>query len=166
MFEEDQIKQILETLDSLNSRTRIYFGCDSIRKWKGKNWQATYATIVAIHKNANSGCALFYYTSSEIDYDNNASKPRMRLMNEAYKVCEAYLQLQPFISKYKSEIHLDINTEPKFGSSCVAKEASGYVYGLTGQKPKLKPDSFAASCGAHGIAHGRCDNIFGKISQN
>ena len=58
-------------------------------------------------------------------------------MNEAYKVCEAYLQLQPFISKYKSEIHLDINTEPKFGSSCVAKEASGYVYGLTGQKPKL-----------------------------
>ena len=36
MFEEDQIKQILDTLDSLNSRTRIYFGCDSIRKWKGK----------------------------------------------------------------------------------------------------------------------------------
>ena len=102
MFEEDQIKQILDTLDSLNSRTRIYFGCDSIRKWKGKNWHATYATIVAIHKNANSGCALFYYTSNEIDYDNNASKPRMRLMNEAYKVCEAYLQLQPFISKYKS----------------------------------------------------------------
>ena len=120
MFEEDQIKQILDTLGSLNSRTRIYFGCDSIRKWKGKNWHATYATIVAIHKNANSGCALFYYTSSEIDYDNNASKPRMRLMNEAYKVCEAYLQLQPFISKYKSEIHLDINTEPKFGSSCVS----------------------------------------------
>ena len=50
MFEEDQIKQILDTLDSLNSRTRIYFGCDSIRKWKGKNWHATYATIVAIHK--------------------------------------------------------------------------------------------------------------------
>ena len=57
-------------------------------------------------------------------------------MNEAYKVCVpfqeksfvstspfAYLQLQPFISKYKSEIHLDINTAPKFGSSCVAKEA-------------------------------------------
>ena len=157
MFAEDQISEILYTLGGLNRRTRIYFGCDSVRKWKDKHWHATYATIVAIHKNSNNGCALFYNISSEIDYDNNASKPRMRLMNETYKVCEAYLQLQPYISEYKTEIHLDINTELKHGSSCVAKEASGYVYGLTGQKPKLKPDSFAASCGAHGIAHGRCE---------
>ncbi len=164
MFSEDQIRKIQNTLDSVNNRTRIYFGCDSVRKWRGAYWDATYATIVVIHKNSNSGCRLFYNVSSERDYDRNASRPRMRLMNETYKVCEAYLQLEPYITDYKTEIHLDINTEPKHGSSCVAKEASGYVYGLTGQKPKLKPDSFAASCGAHGIAHGKCENIFSNNS--
>lgn len=160
MFEQRQINKILDLLNSLNNRTKIYFGCDSVRKWNNGHWIATYATILIIHKNSKNGCSVFYTKTHEIDYDNNASKPRMRLMNETYKVCEVYLQLYPYISQYDIEIHLDINTQPKYGSSCVSKEAAGYVYGLTGRKPKLKPNSFAASRGAHGIVHGKCEPYF------
>ncbi len=56
---------------------------------------------------------------------------------------------------YDVEIHLDINTDPMEGSSCVAQQAAGYVLGVTGLEPKLKPEGFAASHGADGIAHGR-----------
>ena len=108
MFEEDQIKQILDTLDSLNSRTRIYFGCDSIRKWKGKNWHATYATIVAIHKNANSGCALFYYTSSEIDYDNSIEDPLIvnRIMDEVGNIDYIYQVIQESVDEVTEEQYM------------------------------------------------------------
>ena len=76
MFAEDQISEILYTLGSLNRRTRIYFGCDSVRKWKDKHWHATYATIVAIHKNSNNGCALFYNISSCLLYTSPSPRDR------------------------------------------------------------------------------------------
>ena len=50
---------------------------------------------------------------------------------------------------------MDINTDPMEGSSCVAQQAAGYVLGVTGIEPKLKPEGFAASHGADGVAHGR-----------
>jgi predicted RNase H-related nuclease YkuK (DUF458 family) len=77
------------------------------------------------------------------------------MMNEVSKVCQLYTQLAPFIDEYDIEIHLDINTDPKHGSNCAANEAAGFVLGMTGIEPKLKPESWAASFGADGIAHGR-----------
>jgi len=50
---------------------------------------------------------------------------------------------------------LDISTNPKYGSNCAAAEAAGYVLGVTGIEPKLKPESWAASFGADGIVHGK-----------
>ena len=41
------------------------------------------------------------------------------------------------------------------GSHFIAQQAAGYVLGVTGIEPKLKPEGFAASYGADGIAHGR-----------
>jgi predicted RNase H-related nuclease YkuK (DUF458 family) len=79
----------------------------------------------------------------------------MRMMNEVQKVCALYNQLAPFIDEFDVEIHLDINTDPMHGSNCAANEAAGYVLGMTGIEPKLKPDSWAASFGADGVAHGR-----------
>jgi predicted RNase H-related nuclease YkuK (DUF458 family) len=155
MFDENQIEELVELLTTLNSNTKIYFGCDSVRIVKNDIWYARFATVVIVHKNGNNGCRLFSSESREIDYDTKQDKPRMRLMHEAMKVCEAYLQLIPFISEFDCEIHLDINTDPQHGSSCVAKEAAGYVLGMTGLEPKLKPDGFAASYGADGVAHGR-----------
>ena len=77
----------------------------------------------------------------------------MRMMNEVIKVCELYNQLIPFIDEFNVEIHLDISTDPKNGSNCAASEAAGYVLGMTGIEPKLKPDSFASSFGADHVAN-------------
>jgi predicted RNase H-related nuclease YkuK (DUF458 family) len=155
MFSNNQIEQLVNLLTTLNSNTKIYFGCDSVRVIKKNVWYARYATVVIVHKNGNNGCRLFSAESTEVDYDVRENRPKMRLMHEAMKVCDAYLQLIPFIDEFDCEIHLDINTDPQHGSSCVAKEAAGYVLGMTGVEPKLKPQGFAASYGADGVAHGR-----------
>jgi predicted RNase H-related nuclease YkuK (DUF458 family) len=80
-------------------------------------------------------------------------------MNEVRKVCELWNQIGPFIDEFNVEIHLDINTNPKHGSNCAATEAAGYVLGMTGIEPKLKPESWAASFGADGVAHGKTDEV-------
>lgn len=159
MFSENQVKELVHLLTTLNSDTKIYFGCDSVRVIKNDVWYARYATVVIVHKNGNNGCRLFSTEDTLIDYDSKQHRPRMRLMNEAFKVCDAYLQLIPFIDEFESEIHLDINTDPQHGSYCAAKEAAGYVLGMTGVEPKLKPDGFAASYGADGVAHGRSQRV-------
>jgi len=118
-------------------------------------WHARYATVAIIHKNGKNGCRIFSNVSIEADYDLKKNRPKMRMMNEVSKVCSLYTQLAPFIDEYDIEIHLDINTDPKHGSNCAANEAAGFVLGMTGIEPKLKPDSWAASFGADGVAHGR-----------
>jgi predicted RNase H-related nuclease YkuK (DUF458 family) len=122
---------------------------------KEGRWHARYATVAIIHKNGKNGCRIFSNVSIEPDYDLKKNRPKMRMMNEVSKVCSLYTQLAPFIDEYDIEIHLDINTNPKHGSNCAANEAAGFVLGMTGIEPKLKPDSWAASFGADGIAHGR-----------
>lgn len=79
----------------------------------------------------------------------------MRMLNEVRKVCQLYVQVAPLIDEFDVEIHLDINLDEKHGSSCAAKEAGGYVLGMTGQEPKFKPNSLASSFGADAIVHGR-----------
>jgi predicted RNase H-related nuclease YkuK (DUF458 family) len=69
-------------------------------------------------------------------------------MNEVYKSCELYNQLAPFIDEFDVEIHVDVNTDPKHGSNCVATQAAGYVLGVTGVEAKMKPDAWCASFGA------------------
>jgi predicted RNase H-related nuclease YkuK (DUF458 family) len=126
-----------------------------VRFRKDGRWYARYATVAIVHMNGNRGCRLFSTKSVEPDYDLKKNRPSMRLMNEVMKVCELYTQLAPFIDEYDVEIHIDVNTDPKHGSNCVASQAAGYVLGVTGIEPKLKPDGFAASYGADGVAHGR-----------
>ena len=84
----------------------------------------------------------------------------MRLMNEVQKVCELYVQLAPFIDEFDIEIHCDISTDTKNGSNCVATQAAGYVLGVTGITPKLKPDAFAASFGADRFANRSYNEVY------
>jgi len=159
MFNNKQVEELINLLTTLNEKTKIYFGCDSVRVIKNNIWYARFATVVIVHKNGNNGCRLFSHESTEIDYDVRQNRPKMRLMHEAMKVCEAYLQLAPLIDEFDCEIHLDINSDPGAGSYCAAKEAAGYVLGMTGVEPKLKPHGFAASYGADGVAHGRSQRV-------
>lgn len=153
MFTQQQIEDIVELLYTLDSNTKIYLGCDSIRVTKNKRIYGKYATVCIVHINGNKGCKIFSHKSYEPDYDAKASRPRMRMMNEVMKVCELYTQLIPYIDEFEVEVHLDINTDPKHGSNCAATEAAGYVLGVTGVEPKLKPNSWAASFGADYVAN-------------
>ena len=152
---EHEIEEMVELLATLNSDTKIYFGCDSVRFRKRGEWMARYATIMIIHMDGRRGCKLYSHISTERDFDVKKDRPKMRMMNEARKVCELYLQLIPFIDEFDVEIHLDISKDPTQGSSVAAQDAAGYVLGLTGiddEQLKLKPDAFAASGGADWFA--------------
>lgn len=155
MFTQTQIEDMVDLLSTLNSDTKIYLGCDSVRYFRKGRAHARFATVAIVHMNGNKGCRIFSNISFESDYDVRKDRPKMRMLNEVQKVCELYNQLIPFIDEFDVEIHLDINTDPKHGSNCAASEAAGYVLGMTGIQPKLKPESWAASFGADGVAHGR-----------
>lgn len=155
MFTEQQIEEIVNLLLTLDDNTRVYLGCDSVRFNRNNRWYARYATVAIIHMNGKHGCRIFNNISVEPDYDLKKNRPKVRMMNEVIKVCQLYSQLAPFIDEFDIEIHLDINTDPKHGSNCAASEAAGYVLGMTGIEPKLKPDSWAASFGADAVVHGR-----------
>lgn len=155
MFTEDQIKDLIDLLLDLDENTKIYLGCDSIRFKSEGRWYAKYATVCIVHKNGNKGCKIFSNKSVEPDFDIKKSRPKMRMLNEARKVCDLYLQIIPFIDEFDVQIHLDINSVATAGSNCAAQEAAGYVLGMTGLTPKLKPESFMASIGADGAVRGK-----------
>jgi predicted RNase H-related nuclease YkuK (DUF458 family) len=155
MFTQTQIEEMVDLLLKLDSSTKIYLGCDSVRFVKNGKKFARYATVAIVHMNGNKGCKIFSVKSVEPDYDVKKNRPSIRLMNEVMKVCELYNQLVAFIDEFPIEIHLDVNTDPIHGSNCVATQAAGYVLGVTGVEPKLKPDSWAASFGADAVVNGR-----------
>ena len=157
-FSPEQVEEIVDLLSTLDTDTKIYFGCDSVRTRRKGRWYATFAAVFIVHMNGKNGCRLFSHMSTEPDYDVKIDRPKMRMMKEVQKVCELYTQMIPFIDEFDIEVHLDINTDPKHGSNCAATEAAGYVLGVTGlpeEQSKLKPESFAASFGADAAAHGR-----------
>jgi len=69
----------------------------------------------------------------------------MRLMNEVMKIAELYLKLHDVLEHRDVQIHLDINPDERYGSSCVIQEATGYIRGMCNVVPMVKPQAFAAS---------------------
>lgn len=157
MLTESQITEMVDLLIDCDNNTKVYLGCDSVRYVKKDRFWGRFATVAIVHKNGNKGCKIFSNVSHEPDYDLKSNRPKMRMLTEVRKVCDLYTQIAPFIDEFEIEIHLDINTDPMHGSNCAASEAAGYVLGMTGIQPKLKPDSWAASFGADGVAHGRTE---------
>jgi predicted RNase H-related nuclease YkuK (DUF458 family) len=153
MFTQAQIENLVDLLYTLNSETKIYIGTDSVRFKKDGRWFAKYASVVVVHMNGKNGCRVFKHRSVEPDYDVKKNRPSIRLMNEVMKSCELYIELAPFIDEFDVEIHCDINLDEKHGSNCAAKQAAGYILGVTGLEPVFKPNSFAASFGADHFAH-------------
>ena len=145
MFTSSELETIKGFISNTSLDTKIYIGTDST-KLKKKN--VRFATVVVIHQNGSRGCKIFGYTSFEKDIDFKANRPFNRMMNETYKTAEVYLELADTIGERFHEIHLDINTEEKHGSSVALSAAVGYIKGVCGINPITKPSegSFAASC--------------------
>ena len=146
MFKENEVEEIKEFLEA-NAGT-VYLGCDSQKYKKGRTWYARYTTVLVVHIDDSKGCKVFGFTDAERDFDKKSSKPRMRLMNEVYKVAELYLEFAEELENRDIEIHLDINPDMLHNSSIVLKQATGYILGMTGIEPKVKPEAFAASYAA------------------
>ena len=141
-------QEVIDLIAKHNEDTKIYFGCDSTRfKHRGK-WHAEYTTVIVIHKDGCHGCKIFAQVDSEEDFDQKASKPLMRMLNEAYRVADLYIEFADIIGNLHAEVHLDINQDDIHGSQCAVKAASGYVMGMTNVVPILKPCAYAASYAA------------------
>jgi predicted RNase H-related nuclease YkuK (DUF458 family) len=125
--------------------TKIYLGCDSERVLIGKQWYAEFTLAIVIHINARNGCKIFGEVQRERDYDKSRRSPRLRLMTEVYKVADLYLKLADVLENRQVEVHLDINPNQMYGSSCVVDEAIGYIRGTCNVLPMVKPQAFAAT---------------------
>jgi predicted RNase H-related nuclease YkuK (DUF458 family) len=144
---EIDINEVAEFVNALDADTKVYIGCDSERHKVGNQWYADYILAVVVHINGNNGCKIFGAVQKEMDFDSKYNRPRMRLMNEVYKVSQLYLDLSKVIA-HDIEVHLDINPSEMHGSSCVVNEAIGYVRGMCNVVPLVKPRAFAASYAA------------------
>lgn len=142
------IEQVKEFILSQSKETKIYLGCDSERLRVGGVWYADYVLAVVVHIDGKHGCKLFGKVVRERDYEQKLNRPRMRMMNEAYKLSELYMELAEVLSGRPVELHLDINPDEMYGSSCAVNEAIGYIRGTCNVIPMVKPRAFAASYAA------------------
>ena len=146
----DEVKTFIE---AQSPETKIYIGGDSERFLIGNDWYADYTLAIVVHINGNNGCKIFGEVHRERDYDQRRDRPRMRLMNEVYKIADMYLKLQDVLEDRLVEVHLDINPNEMYGSSCVINEAVGYIRGMCNVIPMVKPQAFAASYCADRLKH-------------
>lgn len=142
------IDEVRDFIMAQTPETKIYIGGDSERFLLGKDWYADYIMVVVVHINGNNGCKIFGEVVRERDWDQKRDKPRMRLMNEVYKIAELYLKLHDVLEDREVQVHLDINPNEMHGSSCVINEAVGYIKGMCNVVPMVKPKAFAASYAA------------------
>ena len=141
------INEVAEFINGCDADTKIYIGCDSERVRAHGVWYADYILAVVVHINGKNGCKIFGAVDRERDYEQKANKPKMRLMNEVYRVADTYLQLSELIA-HDIEVHLDINPNEMYGSSVAVNEAVGYIKGMCNVVPMVKPRAFAASYAA------------------
>ena len=142
------LQKIQEFISTQTPETRIYLGCDSERIKIDGVWYADYVLAIVVHINGNNGCKLFGEVHRERVWDQKPGKPAMRLMTEVYKVSELYLKLADVLEGRHVEVHLDINPDEQYGSSCVISQAVGYIKGTCNVIPFVKPEAFAASYAA------------------
>jgi hypothetical protein len=138
----DEVKQFIL---SQSPETKIYLGADSERINLDDVWYADYTLAVVIHIDGRHGCKIFGEVQRERDYDQRKDKPAMRLMNEVYKVSQLFQDLAEVLEHRHVEVHLDINPNLRYGSSCVVQQAIGYIKGTCNVTPMVKPKAFAAS---------------------
>jgi len=139
------INEVKEFIDSQGPNTKIYIGGDSERFKIKEQWFADYMLVIVVHIDGKHGCKVFGEVQRERDFEQKKNKPRLRLMTEVYKISALYLKLADVLEDRDVEVHLDLNPNEKYGSNVVINEAIGYVKGMCGVTPLVKPNSWCAS---------------------
>lgn len=149
MRHEFNLEEVKDFIRNTSDATAVYIGADSERyRNRDDVWVADYTVAVVIHMDSSRGCKVFGRVDTERDYDNRHDRPATRLMNEVYRAAQMYLDLIDAIGDRHCEVHLDINPDEMYGSSCVIQQATGYIRGMCGFPPKVKPEAFSASYAA------------------
>lgn len=137
---EFDVEAIREAIRNSSKETAIYIGCDSkVYSDKGIKYIA-FATVVIIHKDGRHGAEIFKSIST-----GHKMEMRQRLMKEVELAIDIGYKLIDDIGDRPFQVHLDVNPNPRYASNAVVKEATGYVLGVFGIKPVLKPDAWASS---------------------
>jgi predicted RNase H-related nuclease YkuK (DUF458 family) len=149
MVKEFNLEEVKNFIRDSSESSSIYIGADSER-YRGRNgeWYADYTVAIVVHRDSSRGCKVFGKVDTERDYDKRHDRPSYRLMNEVYRASQMYMDLFDTIGNRHVEVHLDINPDEMHGSSCVIQQATGYIRGMCGFAPKVKPEAFAASYAA------------------
>lgn len=139
--------EVKDFITGCSPQTKIYIGGDSERIKLKDQWVIDYTLAIVVHIDGCHGAKVFGEVQREVDYgfDKKKDRPKMRLMNEVYKIAELYLALADVLEDRDVQVHLDINPNENYGSSCVINEAVGYIRGVCQVEPKVKPQAFAAS---------------------
>jgi hypothetical protein len=149
MLREFNIDEVKQFIRNSSETSCVYIGADSERyRGRDNQWYADYTVAIVVHLDGSRGCKVFGQVSTERDYDKKHDRPSFRLMNEVYRASQMYLDLFEDIGDRHCEVHLDINPDEMHGSSCVIQQATGYIRGMCGFSPKVKPEAFAASYAA------------------
>lgn len=139
------VSSVMKFITDQSDSTKIYFGADSERVMVDGTWFVDYLLVIVVHIDAKHGAKIFGQIERERDFDKKLDRPKLRLMTEVFKIAELYMKFAEFLEDRHVEIHLDLNPLPIYGSSCVTNEAIGFIRGMCGKDPIVKPHSFAAS---------------------
>lgn len=142
------LQELENYLQSMTSETKVYIGGDSEKLQYHGKWYADYTTVVVVHRDGNKGCRVFGQLEREIVYDQKKDRPTMRLMTEVQKVSEMYLRIHHMLSRFETQIHLDLNAKKIHASNHVVAQAIGYIRGVCNIEPQIKPDAWSASYAA------------------
>jgi predicted RNase H-related nuclease YkuK (DUF458 family) len=140
---EAAIKAIKES----SKESSVYIGCDSrVTKRKDPKTRRTiatakYTTVIVIHKDSCKGGQIFYVSESHPDYGDCYT----RMMKEVEVCLQVFEPISKVIDGRHLEIHLDINSDKAHKSNVAMQAAMGYVRGVTGLDPKIKPHGWAAT---------------------
>lgn len=137
LFDADEIAKEIR---ASSKSTAIYIGCDSKVYSDRSGRYIAFATVVIIHKDGSHGAKIYKQITTE-----RFMEMKQRLMKEVELAIDIGYKLLDDIGDRPFQIHLDVNPDPKYASSSCVKEATGYVLGMFGFKPKLKPEAWASS---------------------
>ena len=149
---QDKIDKAIEKIRKSTEECSIYIGCDSKvfrnRKDKTKKRFSKYRIHVWVHRNSCNGAYCIFKHNITEEFYGKTRNIQQRLLKEVELASNIAVALQPHVGNRRFEIHLDINSDEHNRSNEIANMAMGYVQGMTGIKPMLKPNSPAASFAA------------------
>jgi len=145
---ELNFKEIREFVENCSESTKFYIGCDSQRVRKKRKGEkiARYMISVIAHYDGKHGGRVFGGVSYHPIIDSNLGRPFNRLFKEAEMVVSTYEELFDVLQDRNVELHIDVSANKEHGSNVVHNAAKGYIKGMTGIDPKVKPEAWAASC--------------------